>query len=81
MASVQMSQTLRDQITENYQKQLYAAYRKSHNVQGAIDTIVQGSRTTILSSRLCVKCKKTTQTLLLRLELGTKAKVTMAVTK
>ena len=42
MASVQMSQTLRDQITENYQKQLYAAYRKSHNVQGAIDTIVQG---------------------------------------
>lgn len=42
MASVQMSQTLRDQITENYQKQLYAAYRKSHNVQPAIDTIVQG---------------------------------------
>ena len=37
-----MSQTLRDQITENYQKQLYAAYRKSHNVQPAIDTIVQG---------------------------------------
>jgi len=40
MASVQMSQTLRDQITENYKQQLYSAYRKSHNVQGAIDTIV-----------------------------------------
>jgi len=40
MASVQMSQTLRDQITENYKLQLYSAYRKSHNVQGAIDTIV-----------------------------------------
>ena len=40
MASVQMSQTLRDQITENYKQQLYSAYRKSHNVQGAIDTII-----------------------------------------
>lgn len=42
MASVQMSQTLRDQITENYQKQLYSAYRKSHDVQPAIDTIIHG---------------------------------------
>lgn len=42
MASVQMSQTLRDQITENYKKQLYSAYRKSHDVQPAIDTIVRG---------------------------------------
>jgi hypothetical protein len=42
MASVQMSQTLRDQITENYRKQLYSAYRQAHNVQGAIDTIIQG---------------------------------------
>lgn len=40
MASVQMSQTLRDQITENYKQQLYSAYRQAHNVQGAIDTIV-----------------------------------------
>lgn len=40
MASVQMSQTLRDQITENYKQQLYSAYRKSHNVQPAIDTII-----------------------------------------
>ena len=40
MASVQMSQTLRDQITENYKKQLYSAYRQAHNVQGAIETIV-----------------------------------------
>ena len=42
MASVQMSQTLRDQITENYQTQLYSAYRKSHNVQPAIDAIIHG---------------------------------------
>jgi len=40
MASVQMSQTLRDQITENYKKQLYSAYRDSHNVQPAIDVIL-----------------------------------------
>lgn len=40
MASVQMSQTLRDQITENYKQQLYSAYRQAHNVQSAIDTIV-----------------------------------------
>ena len=40
MASVQMSQTLRDQITENYKQQLYSAYRQAHNVQGAIDTII-----------------------------------------
>ena len=40
MASVKMSQTLRDQITENYKQQLYSAYRKSHNVQGASDTII-----------------------------------------
>lgn len=42
MASVQMSQTLRDQITHNYRQQLYTAYRKVHNVQPAIDTILQG---------------------------------------
>jgi hypothetical protein len=42
MASVQMSQTLRDQITENYKKQLYSAYRQTHDVQPAIDTITQG---------------------------------------
>ena len=41
MASVQMSQTLRDQITENYKQQLYGAYRQAHNVQGAIDTVIQ----------------------------------------
>jgi|TARA_A100001015_G_C14794480_1_gene634400 hypothetical protein len=40
MASVSMSQTLRDQITENYQKQLHTAYRKVHNVQPAIDTVI-----------------------------------------
>ena len=42
MASVQMSQTLRDQITDNYKSQLYSAYRKSHNVQPAIDAIIHG---------------------------------------
>ena len=42
MASVQMSQTLRDQITDNYKQQLYNAYRKHHNVQPAIDAILQG---------------------------------------
>lgn len=42
MASVQMSQTLRDQITDNYQQQLYNAYRKHHDVQPAIDAILQG---------------------------------------
>ena len=42
MASVQMSQTLRDQITDNYKQQLYNAYRVSHNVQPAIDAILQG---------------------------------------
>jgi hypothetical protein len=40
MASVQMSQTLRDQITDNYRVQLEKAFRKSHNVQPAIDSIV-----------------------------------------
>lgn len=40
MASVQMSQTLRDQITDNYKQQLYNAYRKHHNVQPAIDAIL-----------------------------------------
>lgn len=40
MASVQMSQTLRDQITDNYRVQLEKAFRKSHNVQPAIDAIV-----------------------------------------
>ena len=40
MASVQMSQTLRDQITEKYKQQLYNAYRQAHNVQDAIDIIV-----------------------------------------
>ena len=42
MASVQMSQTLREQITENYRLQLEKAFRKSHNVQPAIDAIVHG---------------------------------------
>lgn len=42
MASVQMSQTLRDQITDNYKKQLYSAYRETHNVQPAIDVILHG---------------------------------------
>ena len=42
MASVQMSQTLRDQITDNYKTQLYSAYRESHNVQPAIDVILHG---------------------------------------
>ena len=42
MASVQMSQTLRDQITDNYKQQLYNAYRVSHNVQPAVDKIIQG---------------------------------------
>ena len=45
MASVQMSQTLRDQITENYKQQLYGAYRQAHNVQGAIDTVIPVSYT------------------------------------
>jgi hypothetical protein len=40
MASVQMSQTLRDQITDNYRVQLEKAFRKAHNVQPAIDSIV-----------------------------------------
>lgn len=42
MASVQMSQTLRDQITDNYRVQLEKAFRKSHNVQPAIDSILIG---------------------------------------
>lgn len=42
MASVQMSQTLRDQITDNYKTQLYSAYRETHDVQPAIDAITQG---------------------------------------
>lgn len=40
MASVQMSQILRDQITDNYRVQLEKAFRKAHNVQPAIDSIV-----------------------------------------
>lgn len=42
MASVQMSQTLREQITDNYRMQLEKAFRKSHNVQPAIDAIIHG---------------------------------------
>lgn len=42
MASVQMSQTLRDQITTNYTAQLQLAYRKAHHVQPAIDAIIHG---------------------------------------
>ena len=54
MASVQMSQTLRDQITDNYRVQLEKAFRKSHNVQPAIDSIVHEARHTSLEfTKLC----------------------------
>lgn len=54
MASVQMSQTLRDQITNNYRVQLEKAFRKSHNVQPAIDSIVHEAKHTSLEfAKLC----------------------------
>jgi len=54
MASVQMSQTLRDQITDNYRVQLEKAFRKSHNVQPAIDSIVHEAKHTSLEfAKLC----------------------------
>ena len=40
MASVPMSQRLRDDIAEAYEKQLHLAYRKEHNVQPAVDYIM-----------------------------------------
>ena len=40
MASVQMSQRLRDDIAEAYEKQLHLAYRKEHNVQPAVDYVM-----------------------------------------
>jgi len=40
MASVPMSQTLREQIADNYKKQLYRTLRKEYNVQKAIDSII-----------------------------------------
>jgi len=40
MASVQMSQRLRDDIADAYEKQLHLAYRKEHNVQPAVDYIM-----------------------------------------
>lgn len=40
MASVQMSQRLRDDIANAYEKQLHLAYRKEHNVQPAVDYIM-----------------------------------------
>tara|TARA_R110000822_G_scaffold309376_1_gene438849 strand:- start:538 stop:1374 length:837 start_codon:yes stop_codon:yes gene_type:complete len=39
MATVQMSQTLQQQIVKNYNKQLEVAYREQHNVQPAIDVV------------------------------------------
>ena len=40
MASVQMSQRLRDDIADAYEKQLHLAYRKEHNVQPAVDYVM-----------------------------------------
>lgn len=40
MASVQMSQRLRDDIATAYEKQLHLAYRKERNVQPAVDYIM-----------------------------------------
>jgi len=40
MASVPMSQRLRDDIADAYEKQLHLAYRKEHNVQPAVDYIM-----------------------------------------
>tara|TARA_R100001086_G_scaffold183385_1_gene102282 strand:- start:372 stop:1214 length:843 start_codon:yes stop_codon:yes gene_type:complete len=40
MASVQMSQRLRDDIANAYEKQLHLAYRKEHNVQPAVDYLM-----------------------------------------
>lgn len=45
MASVQMSGQLRDAISRNYKKQLHAAYRQSHNVQPAVDKIIDAIQT------------------------------------
>ena len=39
MASVSMSETLREQITKNYETSLENAYRTSYNVQPAIDAL------------------------------------------
>lgn len=55
MASVQMSQTLRDQITDNYRVQLEKAFRKAHNVQPAIDSIVH--EITSKDSNFATLCK------------------------
>ena len=40
MASVPMSQRLRDDIADAYEKQLHLAYRKEHNVQPAVDYVM-----------------------------------------
>ena len=47
MASVQMSNQLRDSISRNYKKQLHAAYRQSHNVQPAVDKIIEAMQTNV----------------------------------
>ena len=54
MASVQMSQRLRDDIADAYEKQLHLAYRKEHNVQPAVDyvmsTIQDNDFTTLMAT-------------------------------
>ena len=40
MASVQLSQRLREDIKDNFKVQLEKAYRKSFNVQPSIDAIL-----------------------------------------
>lgn len=44
MASVQMSQVLRDQITENFKQQLFKAYRVHSNIEPHIEKIINHIR-------------------------------------
>ena len=69
MASVQMSNQLRDAISRNYKKQLHAAYRQSHNVQPAVDKIVEAMQTNVfkefvdLSNRIELISKQLTKSI------------------